>query len=544
MSDEPRRSEQRRVPALSHVGLDDLLAELRERAGEVQAAHERLSGLLDAVVAVASDLDLALVLERIVSTARLLSGARYGALGVIGADSRLVEFVTQGVDEATRARIGHLPTGDGVLGLLIEDPRPVRLHDIRDHPHSVGFPANHPPMHTFLGVPIRTRESVFGNLYLAEKQGHGPGPHDFTQSDEEVVVALASAAGVAIENARLYSLGRVREEWLQAAARSVRAITGGDDPVPEIVQSVRAASGADVVRLVDAAHDGTDELAALAREASAQRAPLVATDLPGLDRAVALPLQAGGRAHGALVLGWTSEPTAHPLDLSMKASFADQVALALDVAAAQHDRARLAVLEDRERIARDLHDLVVQRLFAVGLSVQSVARHDLPPELADRLEGVVDDLDASIKDVRSAIFRLRERSGPADLRDALHDEVASAREHLGFLPRLHTSGPLVAVPALAGEDLVAVVRESLSNVARHAGATTATVEVVVRDGRLRAVVTDDGTGPPQPGTGRRSGLLNLADRALSHGGTFDLEPAPGRGTRLRWEVPLAAAAAP
>ncbi len=533
-----------RVPALSRVDLDDLLAELRDRARALRSAHERLSALLDAVVAVASDLDLAVVLDRIVATARLLSGARYGALGVIGPDARLVEFITQGVDEPTRERIGHLPTGDGVLGLLIEDPRPLRLREIAEHPHSVGFPANHPPMHGFLGVPIRTRDSVFGNLYLTEKQGEGEGPHDFTQVDEEVVVALASAAGVAIENARLYAQGRVREEWLQAAARSVRAATAAtSDPLPEVRAAVRDASGADLVEVAVA--DGSDHagLAPLVERAVAAGEPVVATDEAGWARAVVLPLQAADRRHGAVLLAWREEPLTGPSDLAVMAAYAAQVGLALDVAAAQRDRARLAVLEDRDRIARDLHDLVIQRLFAVGLSVQSVARHDLPAGLADRLEQVVDELDGSIKDVRSSIYRLHDRSGPHDLRGALHDEVASAREALGFLPRLHTSGTLGSVPSGVADDVVAVVRESLSNVARHATATTATVEVVVTPRRLSVVVTDDGTGPPPDGTGRRSGLHNLADRAASRGGGFGLAAGPVAGSRLTWEIPLVTAAA-
>jgi len=530
------------VPALSRVDLDDLLAELRERARALQSAHERLAALLDAVVAVASDLDLAVVLDRIVATARLLSGARYGALGVIGPDSRLIEFITQGIDEPTRERIGHLPTGEGVLGLLIEDPRPLRLREIAEHPNSVGFPAHHPPMHGFLGVPIRTRDSVFGNLYLTEKQGDGDGPHDFTQVDEEVVVALASAAGVAIENARLYAQGRLREEWLQAAARSVRAATAGTtDPLPEVAGAVRAASGADLVEVVTdggSVADLEESLASLVDRATSSGEPLVETAADGWARVVVLPLRAADRRHGAVVVGWREDVVPVPLDLGVMAAFANQVGLALDVAASQRDRARLAVLEDRDRIARDLHDLVIQRLFAVGLSVQSVARHDLPPELSARLEQVVDELDGSIKDVRSAIYRLNDRAGPRDLRGALHDEVDTAREVLGFLPRLHTSGTLGGVPAGVADDVVAVVRESLSNVARHAAATTTTAEVVVRRDLLCVLVTDDGTGPPPAGTGRRSGLRNLADRAASRGGRFDLAAAPGRGTRVTWEVPL------
>jgi signal transduction histidine kinase len=524
------------VPALSRVDLQDLLAELNDRAGALLSAHDRLSSLLDAVVAVSSDLDLSLVLDRIVATARLLSGARYGALGVIGPDARLVEFVAQGVDDPTRALIGHLPTGRGVLGLLIEDPRPLRLRDIGDHPHSVGFPPDHPPMHGFLGVPIRTRDAVFGNLYLTEKRGEGEGPHDFTQVDEEVVVALAAAAGVAIENARLFAAGRTREEWLRAAARSVRAVTAGTgDPLEEVVAAVADASGADHVRLLPEDED-TEGWGPLVRRAAVEGV-VVDRGTEGWARVAVLPLQAAGRNHGALAVAWQDDAVSGPLDVGVMTAFADQVGLAMAVAAAQRDRARLAVLEDRDRIARDLHDLVIQRLFAVGLTIQSVARHDLPPGIPERLEQVVDELDASIKDVRSSIFRLRERAGPQDLRGALHDEIAAAREVLGFLPRLHTTGALGAVPAGPADDVIAVVREALANVARHAAATGATVEVMARGDRLSVVVTDDGAGPPPEGPARRGGLQNMADRAVSRGGTSGLVAMPGGGSRLTWEVP-------
>ena len=555
------------MPALSGVDLDDLLAELRDRAGAVRQAHDRLSALLDAVVAVSSDLDLSAVLERIVSTACVLVGARYGALGVIGSNGRLIEFVTDGIDDQTRQRIGDLPQGHGVLGLLIEDPRPLRLHDIGQHPRSVGFPPNHPPMHSFLGVPVRTREEVFGNLYLAEKHGDGPGTHDFTQADQEVVVALAAAAGIAVENARLYSLIRHRQDWLEAAAACIQVITGGADEraaATAVVEAGSRASGADAVvllRLVgeqDAERPSPDEFTVAATcgdvagdlavdgplrrtavEAAGRREPVAVQGLGDLGPgpAVVLPLLTAGRCLGVLVLGWraTAAATA-PVDLALARAFGDQVALAVDVAAAQRDRSRLAVLEDRDRIARDLHDLVIQRLFAVGLTVQSAARDAVRPQVRERLEQIVDDLDGTIKDVRSTIFRLRDRSGPGGLRQDVDDEVVAVRESLGFMPRLHTTGPLSAVSLDLGADVVAVVRESLSNVARHAGATSATVDIVV-GARVEVRVADDGAGPPPAGH-RSSGLANLAERAVARGGALDMGASQLGGTLVRWSVPL------
>ncbi len=559
------------MPALSGVGLDDLLRELKDRAGTVRQAHDRLSALLDAVVAVSSDLDLAAVLERIVSTACVLVDARYGAVGVIGPNGGLVEFVTEGLDAETRREIGDLPEGHGVLGLLIEDPRPLRLHDIGAHTRSVGFPAGHPPMHSFLGVPVRTREEVFGNLYLAEKRGDGPGTHDFTQADQEVVVALAAAAGIAVENARLYSVIKQRQDWLEAAAACIQVITGGADEdaaAAAVVETASRASGADVAVLLRVVGRGAElgdastftvaatkgvagelgEAGPVMRsavEAVRRREPAVVGELTGLvaGPAVVVPLWAASRCLGVLVLGWQAGGAgAAPLDLALAGAFGNQVALAVDVAAAQRDRSRLAVLEDRDRIARDLHDLVIQRLFAVGLTVQAASRDAVRPQVRERLEQVVDDLDGTIKDVRSAIFRLHERSGPGGLREDVDSEVMGARATLGFLPRLHTSGPLSAVSLDLRGDIVAVVRESLSNVARHAVATAANVDIDVGS-QVEVRVADDGTGPP-PNDQNSSGLKNLAERAQARGGELQVGVSELGGTLVRWSVPFAAAGPP
>jgi GAF domain-containing protein len=206
--------------------LEDLLDELRTRASAARRSQERMSQLLDAVVAVSADLDLDEVLGRIAESAASLVDARYGALGVIRADGeRLVEFVTRGLSEEQRAEIGDPPRGHGVLGLLIRDPQPRRLIDIATHPDSSGFPANHPQMHTFLGAPVRIRSEVFGNLYMAEKQGSQP----FTAEDEAILVALAAAAGVAIDNARLYDASRGQRDWADAIAEITQMLLERED---------------------------------------------------------------------------------------------------------------------------------------------------------------------------------------------------------------------------------------------------------------------------------------------------------------------------
>jgi signal transduction histidine kinase len=560
------------VPTLSRVDLDDLLAELRERAGAVRDAQERQAALLDAVVAVSADLDLPAVLERIVSTACLLAGARYGALGVLGRDERLVQFVTHGLDVATRERIGDLPRGHGVLGLLIEDPRPLRLHDIGDHPQSVGFPPNHPPMHSFLGVPVRIRDEVFGNLYLAEKHGGG----DFTAQDEEIVVALAAAAGVAVDNARLYEQAQQRQAWLQAAAEATSMLTNRSaraDALREVTQCARTVAGADVALMLlddDAGEaDAAGGTRLRLRAATGQVAPgddgvvvdttrlpsvvgarrpvvLAGADLPAglpvpeVGAAVYAPLWAGERHQGALLLGWRQDAhaatSAH--DLAMVGAFAEQVALALAVAAAQDDRERLAVLEDRDRIARDLHDLVIQRLFAIGLTIQAAARDAVRPQVSERLDRAVDDLDDTIKDVRRSIFQLHARAGDGGLAADLEAVLVEARTALGFAPHLRAEGPLVAVAPEVAADLLAVLREALSNVARHARASR--VDVRLRVGPpVELRVDDDGVGVPQ-NMRRRSGLANLSQRAVAHGGRCSIEPGPAGGTRVVWQVPAPA----
>jgi signal transduction histidine kinase len=551
------------VPSLSRVDLDDLLSELRDRAGAVRQSHDRLSALLDAVVAISSELDLPAVLERIVTTACLLSGARYGALGVLGRDGGLAEFITNGIDAETRARIGPLPRGHGVLGLLIEDPRPLRLRDIAEHSRSVGFPANHPPMRGFLGVPVRTRDEVFGNLYLTEKVLPDSSPGDFSAEDEEVVVALAAAAGVAIENARLYEQSQHRQAWLSAAAGCTNALTGlgsRDRASRIVVDEARTAGQTDVAVLLveDDEDDGPPRVAAatgvddvgphLSPEAVGwpwpSRSPLpldgerLADELgcKALGWAVCTPLWAGDRRVGGLVLGTYESTVPSEETMQLLQAFGGQVALSLEVAAAQADRSRIAVLEDRDRIARDLHDLVIQRLFAVGLTVQAAARDALRPSVSERLERAVDDLDDTIKDVRRTIFQLRTRPGQGGLREDLDAVVVAARETLGFLPRLRTDGPLSSVPPSVAADLVAVLRETLSNTARHARARRVDVLLSAGPDAISVVVADDGVGIPAE-TGRRSGLANLEQRAHAHGGEFTVETGPQGGTTVTWRVP-------
>jgi signal transduction histidine kinase len=560
------------LAAPSRVQLDDLLQELLDRVGEVVASRERLRALLDAVVVIGSDLDLASTLGRIVEAACALVGARYGAVGVLGPDRRLAEFITHGIDPDLHAAIGELPTGRGVLGLLIDDPRPVRLPDIGQHPQSYGFPRDHPPMRSFLGAPIRIRDQVFGNLYLAEKQGAA----EFTVDDEQIVVALAVAAGVAIENARLYALASRRQRWLAATAEITNLLLGEvrrGVALELVARRAREVTEAQLVlvllydeetehltvEVVDADPAATlPDLTGIAFavidtafvEAVTTRAHAVIEDfgeaaawpdaIPTGPTLVA-PLATSGTLHGLLVVArHTGEPRPSEEDLTLLTSFAGQAALALDRARALEEREQYVVLEDRERIARDLHDLVIQRLFATGLQLQTAARLTVKPEVERRVNAAVDDLDATIREIRTAIFELRSPVA-AELRTDLRTTVDAAADALGFRPALELVGPIdSAVPADVRPDLLAVVQEALSNVVRHAHATAVTVTVTVVEGQLTVAIRDDGRGATD--AVEHGGLINMRERAHRHGGTFSVRPtlpdqAPA-GTTVEWTVAI------
>lgn len=551
---------------LSRVRLDELLQEMLDRVGEVVTSRERLRALLDAVVGIGSDLDLRSTLQRIVQSACELVGATYGALGVIGPDRLLHDFIIQGIDEELHAKIGELPHGRGVLGLLIDDPRPLRMPDITQHPKSYGFPAHHPPMHSFLGVPVRIRDHVFGNLYLAEKQGAA----EFTEDDEEIVVALAAAAGVAIENARLYALAHRRERWLAATAEITSVLLGEvrrTDALSLVARRAREIAEAELallllydedegqftVEVVDGADGAARELVGAVLPANettfagsvterrhelvenlAEAAPWPHPVIAG--PAVVSPLAAADVLHGVLVIAHRPDrgPAAED-DMALLGSFAGQAALAMERARGQEERELLVVLEDRERIARDLHDVVIQRLFATGLQLQSGAMN-ARPEVAKRINQAVDDLDATIRDIRRTIFELRTPMSAA-LRTEIRDAIEVAAESLGYRPGLELIGPIdSAVPDTLRAELTAVLREALSNAVRHAHADRVAVTVTVDAGWVTVTVTDDGVGCDPEAA--RSGLINLRERAERLGGDFQLSRVIPHGTEVRWSVPL------
>lgn len=511
--------------------------------------------LLDAVVAISSDLDLTSVLQRIVEAACRLTDAKFGAVGVIGGDGNLVEFITHGMDSHQREMIGSPPHGRGILGLLIEHPEPLRLQDLSQHPESYGFPPNHPPMRSFLGVPVRIRGAIFGNLYLTEKADE----QQFHEGDVLLVEALASAAGFVIENARAYTLSERRRQWLQATAELVDGLQPPLDTRTALQRIAHSALSVSRARGTAAVHTAGDPVAASDRAVLAVRGP-DSDELRGEVRAVLEKLPAstdgptdltvdGVRALVVPLRAHLTDPTAlitffgddhNVLELEERElliSFADQAALALDRAHAVADRAELAVISDRERIARDLHDTVIQRLFATGLTLQAVSSGVSDPALTDRIGKAVDDLDQVVRDIRGTIFELRHLGG-SSLQAEVRGLVREYARVLGWNPVVRVDGPVdTAVPAGVREHLVPVLREALSNLSRHAEATAAWVTVHAGDGELVLEVSDDGVGPTEGSS--HSGLRNARGRAAGLGGTSSLVRREGGGSLFSWRVPLA-----
>jgi signal transduction histidine kinase len=533
------------------------------------AARKRLAPLLQAVVGISEDLDLRSTLSRIVVSACQVADARYGALGVIGADRTLVEFITDGLTVAEHHDIGNLPTGRGVLGLLIDEPEPVRLDDIGHHPRSFGFPPGHPVMRSFLGVPVRIRDQVYGNLYLAEKRG----ADRFSDADEDIVVALAAAAGIAIDNARLYAAAGRRQRWMEATAEITNTLVGHVDRADVlrlVAEHARHVAGAELVAILlyeETTRDLHVNVTAPASPAlDGALVPLSGTPFEAMvadgghvlvddldaaapwpgpvpkGPALLAPLAMTGTVQGVLVVAHAAGSVGFDgdTDVSMILTFAAQAALALERARAQDERELLMVLADRERIARDLHDVVIQRLFATGLGLQALTRRTQRDDVRERLDQAIDELDTTIHDIRTAIFALH-TPPTGSLRAALAAAVDEVAQTLGFRPHLTVAGPIdLAVADSLRADLLAVLGEALSNVARHAGAHTVEVAVVIGSGRLTLRVADDGVGlgESRPAGRGGDGLVNLRRRAESRGGVCAVTQAVPHGVVVTWAVPL------
>ncbi|MHA3024141.1 GAF domain-containing sensor histidine kinase [Mycobacterium sp. BMJ-28] len=564
MSGPEQRGDRPLRETLSQLRLRELLSEVQDRVEQIVEGRDRLDGLVDAMLAVTSGLELDATLTTIVHTAIELIDARYGALGVRGHGHELVEFVYEGIDEVTRHRIGDLPQGLGVLGVLIDEPKPIRLDNICDHPASVGFPAHHPPMSTFLGVPIRIRDEVFGNLYLTEKKSGQP----FSEDDQVLAQALAAAAGIAIDNARLYQQSQRRQAWIEATRDIATELLSGTDPAAVfqvIAEQARKLTGSALAVVAVSSEDddqgSPDELvvvgatgperidlatiapipvsSGLIGDAYGQRLPVrtESLELAGTrGPALILPLRTTETVAGMVIT--LRGPGAAPFaddDLSMAAAFTDQAALAWQLATSQRRMHELEVLTDRDRIARDLHDHVIQRLFAAGLSLQGALPRIRPADAQERVATCVDDLQEVISEIRTAIFDLHSASaGSTRLRqrlDAALTQFASARVHTSA----NYTGPLSVIEPAMADHTEAVVREAVSNAVRHGHATEITLTVRVDD-YLTVEITDNGGGLAEPVT--ESGLANLRLRAAECGGALSLGTSAGGGTVLEWRVPL------
>ena len=548
-------------PDLPRLELDQLLVQLVDRADDVLTAQGRLRGLLRANALIAGELSLPVVLRQIVAAARDLVGARYAALGVLGRDGELEQFVHAGMDEDLAGRIGELPKGRGILGLLIRKPVPLRLADLSGHPASAGFPPGHPPMTGFLGVPVRIGEEVFGNLYLTERSRGG----EFTAEDEQLAIALAAAAGAAIANARRFAESEQRRRWLDASAELAPLLLSGTAVQPHALITRLAAAAADadfgtlavplgadqvivtgvtgvlVAEMMNQIEALADSLAGQAirtgkpRLVTGEGRETVAAALgTGTGTLIVVPLAAGEQVRGALMLGRVAaRPGYTSTDLDMAAAFAGHAAVAIELARARADQITLAQAEDHDRIAGDLHDHVIQDLFAFGMRLQGhAARTD--PATAERVNGYADTVDEIIKKIRTSIFGLHQpRAAPAGLPARVMEIIEEHTAQLGFTPGIRFAGPLDPGPdeALA-HDILAVTREALSNCARHAQATAVTISLVLQDGLITLDITDNGRGLGTPA--RSSGLSSMRRRAECNGGTFQLTTPATGGTHLAW----------
>lgn len=555
-----------RFPDAPKTDLDIALTELMSTAQRVVSAQGRLRSLLDASQSVVQLTDLASVLRRIAQVALELVDARYAAIGVLTPDGRLEQFIHVGMSAEDASAIGHLPEGHGILGALIDDPRPIRLDHLGDDPRSSGFPAGHPNMDSFLGVPIRVRDEIFGNIYLTEHKTDG-----FSDEDQELLTSLAATAGIAIDNARLLEETRRRQRWAAAAAEVTAALVADAAPnaLDFIADRVVELAGADLVCIVF--RSGADSLAVetsagplgdgvrgrvmpasdtLVARAMESGQPVLtdsstmtdATPHPWIElgQTMAIPLVRSDRQHGVMTVSRSvGAPHFTSADVEMTADFAGHVSIALALAQGRANATRLALLEDRSRIARDLHDHVIQKLFSAGLALQAL---DIAPDDRATRAGItstVHTLDDSIAQIRTAIFALvsPDAREHGSLRHGIIDTISEASAALASSPRVVFTGPVdLLVPDEFSADVLAVVRESLANVAKHANADETLVTVTVTEDEISVDVTDDGDGVPDEH--RSSGTDNLRRRATELGGHLSLRRRRTGGTHLQWRVPL------
>ncbi len=549
------------------------LRRIHEQLDELVADRDQMGQLLRVAIEISSDLDLDAILRRILDAAMTMTGGRFGAIGIWGTDGMLSSFLHAGMDQRTEQLVGHLPVGKGVLGLLRDRIEPLRLQNLAAHPDAVGFPEHHPAMRAFLGMPILIRGEPFGSLYLADDRPE----RSFTQADEITARALASAASVAIDNARLFDQTRAAARWTSASREIMSAVLSDADshsrPLSLIAERARELTDAEqAIVLVptdpDAPAGEVDTLvvsAAVGRyvgEVLGQHIPVNGSTTGAVFRsgeplithsfrrpiqsftdvgersAIVVPLRSEQQAIGVLALArHAAQPGFDESNLDLVHDFAGHAAIALTIARARRDALELSMFADRERIARDLHDQVIQRVFAAGMDLQGVIARLRSPELSGRLSHTVDELQAVISEIRATIFNLQHpREAHGGFAKRIRNAFARLTEDRDVTTTLRMSGPTTVVEGALADHAEAVVVEALSNALRHSGADSISVEVAIGDD-LSIEVTDNGRGIPCENR-RRSGLANLAHRAQEAGGDFTiLSPADG-GTRLIWSALL------
>nr|WP_237568900.1 GAF domain-containing sensor histidine kinase [Mycolicibacterium lacusdiani] len=545
---------------------------MHQQLDELQGARVQTEKLLHVIMGISSDLDLDATLDRIAKAAIELTGARYGALGVRDSGGALSSFLHQGIDPELVRSIGPLPVGKGVLGVPLEDAPALRLDDLAHHPAAAGFPPHHPPMHAFLGVPITIRGEVYGSLYVTHAE---PG-QKFSESDEVSVRVLASAAAVAIDNARLFERVRAAGTWTQASREISTALLSGakgsENPLRLIAERARDLTGAEQAIVLVPEEDPDDGAQTLvvsaaiglhAEDVVGRRVPVDSstsggvflTGLPiitesflhpiqsftdvGQRPAIVMPLSADDSVIGVIVVARRQDDTPFdPSYLDLVSDFARHAALALTLASARARERELTVLNDRERIAHDLHDHVIQRLFAAGLDLQGTIARSKAPEVNERLSRTLDDLQSTIETIRTTIFELQSPAASADLRVRLRALVSDLVGDSGISTTVRVVGPVGGLTGHIAENAEAVATEAISNAVRHSNASHVSVTVTVRD-EFTLEVADDGGGIPEDNP-RRSGLANMQRRAELLGGDCTVDSGPDTGTLVRWSVPVLA----
>ena len=562
-----------RSSAFAGLGQRGLVSRMHEQLDELLAARDQMEHLLHVFVEIGAGLGLDATLHRIILAARELTSARYGALAIRDAEGDLISFIHEGMDADTARRIGHLPVGKGLLSLSLLDTPALRMDDLTTHPAAVGFPEHHPPMRAFLAVPITIRGTVFGNIYLT----HDDPARMFSDSDEVAARALAFAAAVAIDNAQLFERERTSAKWTEASREITTALLSSAEPhqrpLQLIAERARVLTDAEhaIVLVPDDADLPDDEVDTLvvsaavgvhAAEVIGQRVPVEVstsgsvfrsgepliteglrypieafTDV-GQRSAILMPLRAHDEVAGVIVIARRSdEPPFDESYLDLVSDFATHAAIALMLASAREDARQLTLVAERERIAHDLHDHVIQRLFAAGMDLQGTLARARSPEVADRLNRTLDDLQTIIEEIRTTIFQLKSPLGKnGGFRHRIQRVVADLTENRDIATTVRMHGPMTAVGGELAEHADAVTAEAVSNALRHSGASRLTVEISVADMFILDII-DNGCGIPADNH-RNSGLANMNYRAEQLGGTCEITSPPEGGTRVHWIAPL------